>query len=67
MDMSEIIRTPDPKGLMLAAATEGERSDPQRWHQLVSEIGAEIAGPLTAALERIHSLTTTGCASTGPA
>lgn len=61
MDMSEIIRTPDPKGLMLAAATEGERSDPQRWHQLVSEIGAEIAGPLTAALERIHSLTTTGC------
>jgi hypothetical protein len=60
MDMSEIIRSPGPKGL-LAVAAEGERTDPQRWHELVSEIGAEIAGPLTAALERIHSLTTTGC------
>ncbi len=31
-----------------------------RWHELVSEIGAEIAAPLTAALERILELTTTG-------
>ena len=61
MDMSEIIRTPSQKGLMVAASADAERSDPQRWHALVSEIGAEIAGPLTAALERIHSLTTTGC------
>jgi hypothetical protein len=61
MDMSEIIRTPGQKGPMAVAGAESERSDPQRWHELVSEIGAEIAGPLTAALERIHSLTTTGC------
>ena len=61
MDMSEIIRTPGQQGPILVAAAEGERTDPQRWHELVSEIGAEIAGPLTAALERIHSLTTTGC------
>lgn len=60
MDMSEIIRTPAPKGISLAAAAEGERDDAAQWHQLVSEVGAEIAGPLTAALERIHELTTTG-------
>lgn len=61
MDMSEIIRTPGPSGALLAAVADAERSDAQHWHELVSEIGAEIAGPLTAALERIHSLTTTGC------
>ena len=61
MDMSEIIRRPGPSGALLAAVADAERSDAQHWHELVSEIGAEIAGPLTAALERIHSLTTTGC------
>ena len=35
-------------------------SDNERWHQLVSEVGAEIATPLTAALERIHTLIATG-------
>ena len=38
---------------------EGGRDD-QRWHQLVSDLGAEIAAPLTAALERIHTLVATG-------
>jgi hypothetical protein len=61
MDMSEIIRKPGQPGPLLAAVAEGERNDAQRWHELVSEIGAEIAGPLTAALERVHALTTTGC------
>lgn len=32
----------------------------ERWHELVSQVGAEIAEPLTAALERIHVLTATG-------
>ena len=32
----------------------------QRWHELVSQVGMEIAEPLTAALERIHLLTSTG-------
>ena len=32
----------------------------QRWHELVSQLGMEIAEPLTAALERIHLLTSTG-------
>jgi hypothetical protein len=34
--------------------------DQERWHALVAEIGAEIAAPLTAALERINALTSTG-------
>ena len=42
-----------------SAPTEGGRDD-ERWRQLVSDLGAEIAAPLTAALERIHALTTTG-------
>jgi CheY-like chemotaxis protein len=50
---------------------EARRSDPpepidadadadERWHELVSQLGVEIAEPLTAALERIHVLTATG-------
>ena len=35
-------------------------TDEQRWHELVSQVGVEIAEPLTAALERIHVLTATG-------
>ena len=31
-----------------------------RWPELVSQVGAEIAAPLTAALERINALTATG-------
>lgn len=34
--------------------------DVGRWHELVSKMGAEIAAPLTSALERIHALTETG-------
>lgn len=31
-----------------------------RWHQLVTQIGEEIAEPLSAALERVHGLIATG-------
>ena len=44
-------KSPDP--------TLPSRGD-ERWHELVSQVGAEIAAPLTAALERIHVLTATG-------
>ncbi|MEO8080708.1 MAG: hypothetical protein ABI641_09275 [Caldimonas sp.] len=37
-----------------------DKTDDERWHELVSQVGAEIAEPLTAALERIHVLTATG-------
>jgi hypothetical protein len=51
MDLSEAKRSA-PQGM--------DPSENERWHTLVSEIGAEIATPLTAALARIHELTTTG-------
>lgn len=34
--------------------------DPDHWRELVGRIGADIAGPLTAAIERVHALATTG-------
>ncbi|MEO7008103.1 MAG: hypothetical protein ABI156_03040 [Caldimonas sp.] len=40
--------------------TDAAQPDNERWHQLVSELGAEIAAPLTAALERINALIATG-------
>ena len=58
--MSEISRPT----LAPAAAQSGPDADPkvdrERWHALVSQVGAEIAAPLTAALERINTLTSTG-------
>ncbi len=55
MNMSDIdARTPS-----LPRSTGGE-PDLARWHGLIAEIGAEIAGPLTSALERIVALTTIG-------
>ena len=41
-------------------AAQAASDDDERWHELVSQVGAEIAAPLTAALERIHVLTATG-------
>ena len=40
-----------------AANQPGEAAN---WHDLVAQMGAEIAGPLTAALERINTLISTG-------
>ena len=49
------------EGLRSAAVrAENAAADDERWHYLVSQVGAEIAEPLTAALERIHLLTATG-------
>ncbi|MBC8057820.1 MAG: hypothetical protein H7Y61_14710 [Rhizobiales bacterium] len=57
MDMSDIGRTPvAPR----AAPSFPGNGDQERWHELVAQIGAEIAAPLTAALERINTLTSTG-------
>lgn len=43
-----------------AAAIESEDQDSERSNELVAQIGAEIAMPLSAALERISALTATG-------
>jgi hypothetical protein len=55
MDLSDINRDASPRASATADSGAGER-----WHALVSEIGAEVAAPLTAALERIHALIATG-------
>ncbi|HET8695244.1 MAG TPA: hypothetical protein VFM33_11290 [Aquabacterium sp.] len=49
---------PPPVDATLPAKAE----DPElrRWHELASQIGRELAEPLTAALERITTLMTTG-------
>lgn len=58
MDMSELNRgkTPSPP----SASHAGPDTEMERWQNLVSYVGGEIACPLTSALERIHSLITTG-------
>lgn len=60
MNMSDLDRSNigrEPAGALPAGGSPGE-SD--RLHALVSQMGAEIAAPLTAALERINALTSTG-------
>ncbi len=55
MDLSDI----EPARHETVTSQVGAR-EPVRWRELVGEIGAEIASPLTSALERINALTTTG-------
>jgi hypothetical protein len=57
MDMSEVT-SKQAKGS--ADKTAAAPAGPERWPRLVAEIGAEVAAPLTTALERIHALIATG-------
>lgn len=56
MDISDIEVTRDD----VNATNAGESPQAQTWHELVGALGAEIALPLTAALERINALAATG-------
>jgi CheY-like chemotaxis protein len=60
MDMSEIGRSPMARGTARALPADEKTQLSERWAELVAQIGAEIAAPLTAALERINLLTSTG-------
>jgi hypothetical protein len=63
MDMSDINQSSTPTATAASTSRQMPDSDvaeSERWHDLVAEIGAEIATPLTSALARIHELTTTG-------
>jgi uncharacterized protein with HEPN domain len=60
MDMSDLERTNGGQGRSHPAPPADASESTQRWHQLVLEIGAATAAPLTAALERIHALITSG-------
>jgi len=54
--MPEALRTAAERAVHDIAESDVD----ERWQHLVSQVGSEIAGPLTAALERIHVLTATG-------
>ncbi|MEP6876245.1 MAG: hypothetical protein ABI887_17965, partial [Burkholderiales bacterium] len=60
MNMSDIGHEPIPSETGHPMPVGGSPADQDRWRVLVAEIGAEIAAPLTAALERINTLTSTG-------
>ncbi|MBV8604139.1 MAG: hypothetical protein JO224_05580 [Pelomonas sp.] len=51
--------TPPPTPPAPPAANEPAAKD-ELWADIVRQLGAEIAGPLSAALERIHGLVSTG-------
>ena len=62
MDMSELNRGKTPRaapGRSHTSSTTAE-SEADRWREALNAAGTEIASPLTSALERIHSLITTG-------
>jgi CheY-like chemotaxis protein len=58
MDMSEVTRR-NGTAMPASPTTEQDASD-TRWPALFARIGQEIAGPLTAALERVNTLNATG-------
>src|SRR5580765_5028642 len=60
MDLSDVGRTPAAQSVGATARPDDAGDEHERWHDLVAQIGAEIAAPLTAALERINTLTSTG-------
>jgi len=60
MDMSDLNRNGAARSRSHPAPAADESGASDRWHQLVAEIGAATAEPLTAALERIHALITSG-------
>ena len=60
MDMSETGHTSATQGVARAEPADEKSPLSERWAELVTQIGVEIAGPLTAALERVNTLTSTG-------
>ncbi|MES2102159.1 MAG: hypothetical protein V4569_20215 [Pseudomonadota bacterium] len=60
MDMPDIGRAPTLQSARLVLRSDDSDDERERWHDLVAQMGAEIAMPLTAALERINALTSTG-------
>ena len=60
MDMSEIGRTSVAQSAAHTLPADASAAEHERWHELVAQIGAEIAVPLSAALERINTLSSTG-------
>lgn len=40
--------------------TSDDAAESDRWREALTQLGSEIAGPLTSALERVHALATSG-------
>lgn len=59
MDLSEL-SGPTPAGRQRPASSVMPEPATERWHRLLTQIGEEIAAPLSRALERVHSLIATG-------
>jgi CheY-like chemotaxis protein len=57
MDMTELKRAPEATAPL---APEDAAVEHDHWREVVGEMSAEIAGPLTAALERVQTLASTG-------
>jgi CheY-like chemotaxis protein len=49
-----------PEGMVDAATWQRTQSDLMRMQELLAQVGRELAEPLTAALERVNALVTTG-------
>src|SRR5437870_2392812 len=63
--MSESDRSPDASASEAhitgaPVAPPADAAGVERWRALLTQVGGEIAGPLTAAMERITALSTTG-------
>lgn len=58
MDMTELNRAPDAAAPLTPEDASAVEHD--HWREVVGEMSAEIAGPLTAALERVQTLASTG-------
>lgn len=59
MDLSEP-SGPTPAGRQRPAPPTTPEPATERWHRLLTQIGEEIAAPLSSALERVHGLIATG-------
>ena len=60
LDMPDIGHAPTRQSARPVPPGDDSGDERERWHDLVAQMGAEIAVPLTAALERINALTSTG-------
>ncbi len=60
MDMSDLSVRERPAARRGDTTPEADSPGDERWRDLVAQISVEIAGPLTAALERVHALASSG-------
>ena len=59
MDMSDL-NPKLPSQPLPPGGAEEPAAETGRWADVLAQLGAEIAGPLTAAIERVNALATTG-------